>query len=309
MVEAGRTNYLAANGAVVVATLCLLNACALRHVRNPLQHMRPLQTLFLRLDLVFGLYLVLFYLRVVLAEQSRVMEPLAQFFFPVLEGLALFCFFNMMLLLVGGTAAAVSIMDQVQGGGVGDLQTDAWLNSPSKTTLDRYRRRLVLFLVLKPILGVVDGWAVNQQVLNPTVKKYHTIHTALGVVAVVMTVLAFVGVMRTYAALKKHIAPSFRLTAKFLTVKAMLLVSTLQWNIVNAAMSDWTPSDLYIYGSVCVGEAALIAVVFFYTFTAKEPDVPRLDTEAAPFHPCAVLDVADLFVYPLGQDLMFTAAV
>ncbi|KAF0716058.1 Aste57867_3048 [Aphanomyces stellatus] len=295
------TNYLVVNGVLLGVAVSLHVACVVRHVRNPLQHVRPLQTLFLRLDVLFAVFAVLFYVRVFFAENPHAVEPLAQLVFPLLEGLVIFSFFNMMVLLVGGTAAAVARMDNttddkhVQGGG----STITWTSSPSKKVLDRYRHRLILFIVFKPILGAVDGWVVNHE---DSATWYHKVHSVIAIGLVILTCLTFVGVLRTYLALKTHIPPSFHLTIKFLVIKAMLIVSTFQWAIANVILSSWSTSQLYIYGTVCMVEGVAISLGFYLTFTGHEEDVPRLPATAAPFRVCSVAAIWDLLAYPLVLD-------
>ncbi|RHY24561.1 hypothetical protein DYB32_008798 [Aphanomyces invadans] len=265
--------------------------------------MRQMQALFVRLDVGFALYVLLFYTRVIFIEDP-VFEPISQCLFSILEGVTIFTFFNMMLLLVGGTAAAVGHMKQNN-----DETNDNWLLSPCKITLDRFRSRIIVFVILKPTLAAVDGWAVNQQARNPLTDSYRIVHSALAVVMVTLTVLTFLGVLRTYKELKAHISGSFKLTAKFLVVKGMLLLSTLQWSLANAIVRHWTTSELYMYSTICVAESLLLAVVYFFVFTAQEPDVPHLDSDAAPFRVASAFAVWDLFEYPVGKDVTYAAAL
>ncbi|RHY85781.1 hypothetical protein DYB26_005070 [Aphanomyces astaci] len=298
-----RTAYVAASSALFAAALCILGMCGVRHVRNPCMHMRPMQTLFVRLDVGFAIYTLLFYLRVIFAE-NQVFEPISQCLFSIVEGITIFSFFNMMLLLVGGTAAAVGYMNQDD-----DESNESWLVSPYKQTLDRFRRRLIAFLFVKPVLAAVDGWAVNRQTRNPLTDAYRVVHSAIAIAMIVLTVLTFLGVLQTYKQLKAHISGSFKLTAKFVVVKGMLLLSTLQWSVANAVVRHWTPIDLYLYSTVCVGEALVLAVTYFFVFTAQEPDVPHLDSDAAPFRLGSVAAIWDLFEYPVGKHVTYTAAL
>ncbi|KAF0711867.1 hypothetical protein As57867_004996, partial [Aphanomyces stellatus] len=214
--------YAVVSGFVVAAAMGLLGACAVRHARNALGHARPLQMLFLRLEIIFALFLALFYLHVLYATNLSAIQPLVHFCFPLLEGLALFCFFNMMVLLVGGTAAAVARMDPTKE------KKASWLTSPYKKSLDAYRQLLVLFLSTKPILGAVDGWAVSHLTDSTNTSKatHRTVHYILVVVLNLLTVATFAGVLRTFFLLKRHIAQSFNLTLKFAVVKSMFYIST-----------------------------------------------------------------------------------
>ncbi|KAH9103397.1 hypothetical protein LEN26_000278 [Aphanomyces euteiches] len=299
-----RNAYIVANSVLLVLALYIALLCFRRHLRNPQSHSRPVQTTFLRFDGVFALYVVLFYIRVLCTEDMSVYEPVEQFIFPVLEGVAIFSFFNLMLYLVGGTEATVRLMDP-QGAGAAGAAPDAWLASPSKKKLDNYRRRVILFLVVKPILGAVDGWAVHHEESHPDDNKYRIVHGAISVVSLILTITAIVGVLQTYRALHHHIPASFQLTPKFITIKALLLVSTLQWSIANAIVGDWDFKQMYIYSTICMGETLGLTLAFQKYFTANETDgVPRLETAsdgspAAPFRPARILAIWDLFQYPI----------
>ncbi|CAK4104183.1 unnamed protein product, partial [Aphanomyces euteiches] len=259
---------------------------------------------FLRLDGVFALYIVLFYIRVLCIEDMSVYEPLEQFIFPVLEGVAIFSFFNLMLYLVGSTEAAVRHMDP-QGAGATSAAPEAWLASPSKKKLDNYRGRIILFLVVKPILGVVDGWAVYHEESHPDNNKYRIVHRVISAVSAILTIVTFVGLLLTYRALHRHIPASFQLVHKFIAIKALLVVSTVQWSIANMIVCDWDFEQMYIYSTICMGETLGLTLAFQNYFTANETDgVPRLETASdgsptVPFQPARILASWDLFQYPI----------
>ncbi|OQR92797.1 hypothetical protein ACHHYP_03199 [Achlya hypogyna] len=248
------TTLLAIDIALLVVVVGIFVANRRRHKRTVEDAYS--QTIAVRLALVCLATGVLFFINFVWLISSDhmgslVQETVSEFISGVLEGVVLMSFFTLMVVQVGGTKAAIAIF-------ASRIPDTEGATAIATTRYSRYRQVILVFALLRPILAVLLG------LLSLTTSPTKYVRMVLAVVNVVLLAAALICVIRTLMALKTHIPDKFALKKKFIVIKLILMLATIQWTIYTY-VDDYATEESHLkyYWSVSLAEVCMLSGLYY----------------------------------------------